>query len=282
MLPDVKPVVRPVERLRDPELGREILAPFVLHDPCGIGRYAVEPAVGAVNMDLVERTVREPVAVHGVGQKDAPYARSILVEPQFGSLPVVEVPEEIDVAGAGQPFAEPPPFERCIVLPAEIAVAVGVIDKGSCRAADLREPSFIGLVPRDERLLDGLQPRIALDHLQSLFVSHRRCKNRNDDTPNITNFIEQPACRRNFFIRRPPASSSSGTALFVCRIPSSLQRGPAAGQVAAGRDGCRSLFRSFAASPACRAPFPAPRNPSRQVFFNRRPFLRFFCYICPP
>ena len=45
----------------------------VLHDAPGVGRDAVQPAVVAVDVDLVERSVPEPVAVHGLGQEDAPH-----------------------------------------------------------------------------------------------------------------------------------------------------------------------------------------------------------------
>ena len=98
MAGDVERVVRPVEGTRNPERG--------------VGRNPVEPAVAAVDVDLVERSVPEPVAVHGLGQEDAPHPLSVFVQTQFGALPAVEVAEQVNVAGAGQPFAEPPPFER--------------------------------------------------------------------------------------------------------------------------------------------------------------------------
>ena len=129
MAGDVERVVRPVEGTRNPELRREVLRPLVLHYARGVGRNPVEPAVAAVDVDLVERSVPEPVAVHGLGQEDAPHPLSVFVQTQFGALPAVEVAEQVDVAGAGQPFAEPPPFERGVVLPAEIPVAVGVVDE---------------------------------------------------------------------------------------------------------------------------------------------------------
>ena len=170
---DVEGVVRPVEGTRNPELRREILRPLVLHDARGVGRYAVEPAVAAVDVNFIERPVLETVAVHGVGQEDAPDSLRILVEPQFGALPVVEIAEEIDVVGAGQPFAEPPAFERCVVLPAEIPVAVGVVDERSGCAAYLAEPLFIGLVTGEKLLFDRTEPLVTFDHFQTVCIFHR-------------------------------------------------------------------------------------------------------------
>lgn len=124
---------------RGPELRREVLRPLVLHDARGIGRNAVEPAVAAVDVDFVERSVAEPVGVHGIGQEDAPDPVCILVEPQFGALPAVEIAEKADVVGPGEPFAEPPPLEHGVVLPAEIAVSVGIV--GQRAAARRISPS---------------------------------------------------------------------------------------------------------------------------------------------
>lgn len=73
MAGDVERVVRPVEGTRNPELRREVLRPLVLHYARGVGRNPVEPTVAAVDVDLVERSVPEPVAVHGLGQEDAPH-----------------------------------------------------------------------------------------------------------------------------------------------------------------------------------------------------------------
>ena len=93
----VEPVTLPVERGGIPELGREVFGRLVLHHARGIGRDAVEPAVRAVDVQLVERAVGEPLAVHGVGEKGAPHPFGIFVQPQLSALPSVEIPEQIDV-----------------------------------------------------------------------------------------------------------------------------------------------------------------------------------------
>ena len=134
----------------------------------GISRNTVMPAVVAVDMDFVERAVGQAVGIHGVGQEDAPHALTVLLQPQFGALPVVEVAEQIDILRGGQPLAEPPPRKRVVVLPPVVAVAVGVVDNRTGRAANLVHAVEIEAVAVVEFTLDGSQPFVVLDDGQVL------------------------------------------------------------------------------------------------------------------
>ena len=153
----VERVVPPVERFRGvPELRRVVFGLVVLHDAPGVGRNAVQPAVVAVDVDLVERAVPQPVAVHRRGEKGAPDPRGILVHADFGALPVVEVAEDVDVVRPRQPLAQPPAVQHVVPLPAEIAVAVGVVDERSRRASDVGHFPLVTLVAQVHLRLDGL------------------------------------------------------------------------------------------------------------------------------
>ncbi len=161
---DIEPVVRPVEGLRNPELGRVVLRLVVLHHARGVGRNAVVPAVVAVHVDLVERAVREAIGVHGVGQEDRPHAAFVLVEPQLGALPAVEVAEQIDVLRGGQPLAEPPAAQILVPLPAVVAVAVGVVDQRPGRFPDAVELFGVEPVAVFDFALHGAQPFVLFDN----------------------------------------------------------------------------------------------------------------------
>ena len=156
VLRGVERVALPVERLRRPELGRVILRRLVLYHARGIGRDAVFPAVVAVDVELVERPVAEPVAVHRLREEGAPYAVRVALHTYLGTLPVVEIPEDVDVVRARQPFAQPPSVEQLVPLPAEIAVAVGVVDERSRRASDVCHFPLVTLVAQVHLRLDGL------------------------------------------------------------------------------------------------------------------------------
>ena len=136
VLRGVERVALPVERLRRPELGRVILCRLVLHHARGIGRDAVFPAVVAVDVELVERAVEQPVAVHRLREEGAPYAVRVALHTYLGTLPVVEIAEDVDVVRPRQPLAQPPAVQHVVPLPAEIAVAVGVVDDRACRLLD--------------------------------------------------------------------------------------------------------------------------------------------------
>ena len=161
VLRGVERVAPPVERLRRPELGRVILRRLVLHHARGIGRDAVFPAVVAVDMELVERPVAEPVAVHRLREEGAPYAVRVALHTYLGTLPVVEIAEDVDVVRARQPFAQPPSVEQLVPLPAEITVAVGVVDDRACRLLDRVYFVRIPFVAAVELLLGGEQPLVA-------------------------------------------------------------------------------------------------------------------------
>ncbi len=153
-----------------PELRREILRRLVLHHaprPC---RDAVVPAVGTVDVYLVERAVDEPAGIHRVGQEYAPHAVAVLVEPQLRALPRVEVAEQIDVGGLGQPLAEPPARHLLVSLPAEVAVSVGIVDDRAGRRCYVVEPAEVHGVPTFELSLDGFEPRVGFDDGQTLFL----------------------------------------------------------------------------------------------------------------
>jgi len=53
-------------------------------------------------------------------------------------------------------------------LPAEIPVAVGVVDERSRRAAYLVEPLLVGFVTGEELPFDGTEPFVAFDHFQTV------------------------------------------------------------------------------------------------------------------
>ena len=128
---------------------------------------AVQPAVVAVDVDFVERAVPQPVAVHRRGKKGAPDPRRIFVHADFGPLPVVEVAEDVDVVRPRQPLAQPPAVQRLVPLPAEIAVAVGVIYERSRRAFDGGHFPFVPLMAQVHLRLDGVQPFVAFDDRKS-------------------------------------------------------------------------------------------------------------------
>ena len=54
LLVDNQLIVGPIEGLWNPKLRRVVLCLVVLHKTCGIGRYAVVPAILAVNVELIE------------------------------------------------------------------------------------------------------------------------------------------------------------------------------------------------------------------------------------
>ena len=160
----VESVAPPVERLRGvPELGRVVFRRLVLHHTRGIGRNAVQPAVVAVDVEFVKRAVDQPVAVHRRGEKGAPDPRGVPVHADFGALPVVEIAEDVDVVRSRQPFAQPPAVERLVALPAEIAVAVGVVDDRPRRTGDPLHLPLVLCVTAVDMFFDGLQPCVALD-----------------------------------------------------------------------------------------------------------------------
>lgn len=161
VLRGVERVAPPVERLRRPELSRVILRRLVLYHARGIGRDAVFPTVVAVDVELVERPVAEPVAVHRLREEGAPYAVRVALHTYLGTLPVVEIPEDVDVVRARQPFAQPPSVEQLVPLPAEITVAVGVVDDRACRLLDRVYFVRIPFVAAVELLLGGEQPLVA-------------------------------------------------------------------------------------------------------------------------
>ena len=88
---------------------------------------------------------------------------AVALHADFGPLPVVEIAEDVDVVRSGQPFAQPPAVERLVALPAEIAVAVGVIDERPRRLHDCVHFVHIPLVTVVELLLCGEQPLVAFD-----------------------------------------------------------------------------------------------------------------------
>ena len=98
----------------------------------------------------------EPVAVHRLREEGAPYAVRVALHTYLGTLPVVEIPEDVDVVRARQPFAQPPSVEQLVPLPAEIAVAVGVVDERSRRASDVGHFPLVTLVAQVHLRLDGL------------------------------------------------------------------------------------------------------------------------------
>ena len=62
---------------------------------------------------------------------------------------------------ARQPFAQPPSVEQLVPLPAEITVAVGVVDDRACRLLDRVYFVRIPFVAAVELLLGGEQPLVA-------------------------------------------------------------------------------------------------------------------------
>ena len=193
----VEGVAPPVERLRGrPELRGVVLRRLVLHDARGVGRNAVQPAVVTVDVEFVERAVHQPVAVHRRGEKGAPHPRRVAVHADLGALPVVEVAEDVDIVRPRQPLAEPPSVEFLVALPAEIAVAVGVVHDRPRSALDPRHLPLVLCVAAVHMFFDGLQPCVALyDGQSSGRFFHRRCwisikydKNRTDSKPDHLRF----------------------------------------------------------------------------------------------
>ena len=171
VLRGVEVVAPPVERLGGlPELRGVVFGRVVLDHAAGVGRDAVHPAVVAVDVDLVEGSVCEAVAVHGRGEEGAPDASGIAVHPDFGALPVVEVSEDVDVLRPGEPFAQPPSVERLVPLPTEIAVSVGVVDDRPGRALDSLHFSRVAFVSAVHLLLDGSEPLVPFDDRESFII----------------------------------------------------------------------------------------------------------------
>ena len=166
---------------RRPELRRVVLRRLVLHHARRVGRNAVQPAVVAMDVELVERAVHQPVTVHRRGEEGAPYAVAVALHADFGPLPVVEIAEDVDVVRSGQPFAQPPAVEHLVALPAEIAVAVGVIDERPRRLHDCVHFVHIPLVTVVQLPLCGEQPLVAFDDRKPAgrFFHNRFCVDTN-------------------------------------------------------------------------------------------------------
>jgi len=207
-LRDVEAVALPVEGVGVPELRRVVLRLVVLHHARGVGRDAVQPAVVAVDVDFVERAVRQPVAVHGRRQEDTPDAGRILAQPQLGALPVVEVAEEVDVVGAGQPFAEPPPVEVVVPLPAEIAVSVGIVDDVAGRSLNILHVVQVALTAAEKLPFDGGEPLVPFDHRKM----SRRLFHSVSVAVDLLQIYEKIRCRRHppTENRHPAAGKKAG------------------------------------------------------------------------
>ncbi len=175
VLRGIERIALPVERLGGrPELRRIIFGLLVLHHAPGIGRDPIPPPVVAVDMELVERSVRQAVTVHGRRKKGAPHPCDIAVHADFGALPIVEIAEDIDIVRPGQPLAQPPPVEQPVPLPTEVTVAVGVVGERTCRAADVVDLLPITLPAAVHLFFDGVQPCVALDDGQAGCVFFHR------------------------------------------------------------------------------------------------------------
>ena len=134
----VEVVALPIELLgRCPKLSREILRLFVLHDASGVCGDTIVPTVVAVNGHFICRAVSKFVAIHSIGQEDAPYAALAAMQLQFATSPIVEITKQIDLLGCGQPFAEPPTRKNFVALPAIITIAISVVDDRACGTFDL-------------------------------------------------------------------------------------------------------------------------------------------------
>ena len=174
----IERIALPVERFGGgPELSRVIFSRIVLNHSGRIGRNAVQPAVIAVDMEFVERSVAQPVAVHRCGEKGAPYACGILVHADFGALPIVEIAEDVDIVCPGQPFAQPPTVQCVVPLPSEIAVAVRIVDQRSRRLPDCCHFLLVTTVAAVYQPFDREQPLVAFyDRKPSgRFFHRRRC-----------------------------------------------------------------------------------------------------------
>ena len=173
---DVESVALPVERNgRSPKLTREVFRHGVLNDAPDIGRYAFQPAVGAVHEHLDQRAVHEPVAEALVGQENAPDAVGILAQPQLRTLPAVEVAEQVDVLGPGQPLAEMPALQSRIVLKTVIEVAVGIIPQRIASLPDLVPSPAVEVIAAPKSAFVSSQPRVALDDRQFFQCVFHRC-----------------------------------------------------------------------------------------------------------
>ena len=167
-------ILAPIKGLRDPELRRIILRLVILHHAGSVGRDTIQPAVLPVYVNLVERTVDQPIPIHRLGQEDRPDTVFILRQAQFGTLPIIKVAKEIDIIGLGQPLTEPPPLQVVVILPAEVVVAVGIIDNRARRGLDLRQPILIELVAIVQFTLHGLQPFILQNDRELFFHNPKR------------------------------------------------------------------------------------------------------------
>ena len=152
-----------------PELCRIVLCLIVLHHARSVGGNAVVPTILAVDMEFVERFVRQQMTIHSLRQEDAPHAIGALVQAQLRALPRVEVAKDKYIVRLGQPLTEPPAVQRIIPLPAKITIAIGIVDNRSRLLLDSLHTAHISVMTVGHLLGDGVQPLVTLDHRQKSF-----------------------------------------------------------------------------------------------------------------
>ena len=158
-------IIAPIEWLRDPKLRRVVLCRIILDKACSIGRNTVMPAILSVNVEFIQRSVRQAIGVHRIRQKDAPHSVCIFTQAKLSALPIIEIAKDIDIACRRQPLTEPPARHILVVLPTEVAIAICIIDNRAA-ALDLGKMDTIDIISLIHRLLNRLQPLILGNHCQ--------------------------------------------------------------------------------------------------------------------
>ena len=163
--------VLPLVRLGSPYLGGEGLGDRVLDHSGGVRWDALPAAAGPFYVQLVQFTVPEehlrkfylPVAgaggLQGIGVR---------------TLPVVEVPYEVDFGCIGSKFTEYPTAILCFVQAKVNVIVYGVFEESVPR--NMPPCGKNSLVPRLNGILERLQPRVCLvnlfhiDHKNTAFL----------------------------------------------------------------------------------------------------------------
>ena len=124
---DIETVARPIERLRIPELRREILRRVVLHHATRIGGNTLVPAVFAMHEYLVQGAMFQAPAPIAVIKENTPHTVGSPGQRQAAPLPTVEVTEQKHLPCPRQPLAEPPSVRLLVALETEIQVSIGIV-----------------------------------------------------------------------------------------------------------------------------------------------------------
>ena len=163
---DIETVARPIERLRIPELRREILRRVVLHHATRIGGNTLVPAVFAMHEYLVQGAMFQAPAPIAVIKENTPHTVGSPGQRQAAPLPTVEVTEQKHLP-CPQPLAEPPSVRLLVALETEIQVSIGIVGDTFRRLFYLLQGIKVQLPAIFQFAFDRFQPRVVLYYLQS-------------------------------------------------------------------------------------------------------------------